>query len=201
MMTPAGWPSFAFGLALSLLVLVTFSIPGSGYFFLSLILLMALPVAIIAYFCDLLVSLVVSSRMGCSWLFTVRSGGIRVWRRDQAKWLIAPLMVIVTLFITALGMPSRVTFLLSRNALLAAMADPPPSPAFIGLLPVRKVMGPIRPAEDEPYVRTIWLSDGGGIMNEIGFAHAPGHKNDWLDLGIGGRGWRYSGDWFLMGSD
>jgi hypothetical protein len=115
--------------------------------------------------------------------------------------LIAPLMVIVTLFITALGMPSRVTFLLSRNALLAAMADPPPSPAFIGLLPVRKVMGPIRPAEDEPYVRTIWLSDGGGIMNEIGFAHAPGHKNDWLDLGIGGRGWRYSGDWFLMGSD
>ena len=29
----------------------------------------------------------------------------------------------------------------------------------------------------------------------------PVTMNDWLDLGIGGRGWRYSGDWFLMYSD
>ncbi|MDG2030973.1 MAG: hypothetical protein P8J45_08220 [Phycisphaerales bacterium] len=201
MMTPAGWPSFAFGLALSLLVLVTFSVPAGGYFTLFLILAIALPIVVIAFFCDLLVSVVVSFRMGRSWLFSVRSDGTRVWRRVQTKWLIAPLMVIVTLVITAWQVPARVTFRLSRKSLLAAISDPPSGPTYIGLLPVREVMAPIQPADGAPYVRTIWLSEGGGLLNEIGFAHAPGHKNDWLDLGIGGRGWRYSGDWFLMYSD
>ena len=85
MMTPAGWPSFAFGLALSLLVLVTFSVPAGGYFTLFLILAIALPIVVIAFFCDLLVSVVVSFRMGRSWLFSVRSDGTRVWRRRPGE--------------------------------------------------------------------------------------------------------------------
>ena len=201
MMTPAGWPSLTFGLALSLLALVSYSVPGAGYFILSVIFVMALFIAVIAYLCDLLFSVVVSFRMGRSWLFAVRSDGTRVWRRRQAKWLIAPVMVIFVLVLVALEVPSRVSFLLSRNALLAAISDPPRDPTYVGLLPVKRVIGPLQFDEGVPDVHLVILSEGGGFFNLLSFAHAPGHKDDWLELGNGETGWRYSGDWFLMKQD
>ena len=168
---------------------------------LSLIFALALFIAVIAYLCDLLFSVVVSFRMGRSWFFAVRSDGTRVWRRRQAKWLIPPVMVISVLVLVALEVPSRVSFHLSRNALLAAISDPPRDPAYVGLLPVASVIGPLTLDEGVPDVHLIMLSEGGGLFEYIGLAHAPGHMDDWLELRDGETGWRYSGDWFLMNQD
>ena len=206
MMEPAGWPSVAFASALGLLVLIAFSVP-EGYFTLVIIVILAIPIAIAALVCDAFVSMMVSLKMGRPWLSEIKPGHEgECWRRDQLKWLIAPVIVGSAFILVVLDVPVRFTFWVSRSALLEVMeeyqADPGVMPSgYAGLLPVRWISVNEWNAEGD-VASTVWLD--AGFIDEAGFAYVPDAEDDEInlgyDLGYGGVGWRYSGDWFLVRS-
>ena len=189
MMKPTRWLSALFGLALALLILCAFSIPG-GYFVLGALAILVWVIAIFGLAIDLIVSIVVSWRMGRSWLFEVSpTSKKRRIRRSQLRWLIAPALLVVAVVLVTFDVPAQLAFWASEEDLLELVEgkSKPEMPGYVGLLPVASVNGD-----------TVWLSDGGGFMVQVGFAYLPHIQSDVIELSDGVRGWRYSGDWFLV---
>lgn len=192
MMRPAGWASAVFGLVCALFILYTYSVPG-GYFTLSLLVIIAVPVLYIALMADMIVSMVVSWRMGRPWLLEVQpSGNRRAMRKSQLRWLIPPVFLVGALLIAATGVPVRVSFWASQSALLDLIEGRKATtlPGYVGWIPVRSVDGD-----------TVWLSEGGGLLDQVGFAYLPDIQGEVIERTDGVHGWRYSGDWFLVESD
>ena len=210
MMRPSRLPSWLFGLLLAGLCIASTSAPG-GYFNLLFITFIALGVSLIAFVIDCIVSMGVSWIVGRSWFFEIRPDPVRrVVRWDQLAWFVAPTLVFLALVVSSTGLSARLSFWYSRTALQELIREEDvgsgtldvPVSGFRGVLPVSRVTIHNPTGEDLEWA-TIWIR-GAGFINEVGFAYVPDSKGDRCELGPalrGGRGERYSGDWFLVESE
>jgi hypothetical protein len=119
-------------------------------------------------------------------------------KRQWLKWLVAPLVVVLTIGLVKVGAPWKTAFLLSRPAMeqlaMQARQQPnnPPQPNWVGLFPIDSVR------VDAAGTLTFRIRGTGFLFEEHFFGHQP--SGNWPEAGVNHR--RILGsNWFTFQDD